>query len=193
MGRIRLYGRSEFKMSREVFKKDLFRYYGGKISIKQRLLRDPEISYLYYFRMRSSARNTISKLYYRLMLRRISLKTLIQIPYNTQIGEGFLIAHTGRIIINPESVLGKNINIATGVVIGQENRGKRVGCPNIGNNVWIGANSVIVGNITIGDDVLIAPLSYINFDVPSHAIVVGNPAKTIFRENATESYINRTV
>ena len=89
--------------------------------------------------------------------------------------------------------MGKNINIATGVTIGQENRGKRKGCPTISDNVWIGTNSVIVGNITIGTDVLIAPLSYVNFDVPDHSIVVGNPAKIIHRENATEGYISRTV
>lgn len=106
---------------------------------------------------------------------------------------GFYIGHCGRIIINPRTVLGKNINIATGVTIGQENRGKRKGCPIIGDNVWIGTNAVIVGNITIGTDVLIAPLAYVNFDVPDHSIVIGNPAKIIHRENATEGYINRTV
>ena len=87
----------------------------------------------------------------------------------------------------------KNINIATGVTIGQENRGKRKGCPTIGDNVWIGTNSVIVGNIKIGNDVLIAPLAFVNFDVPDHSVVIGNPARIIFKENATEGYINKTV
>ena len=89
--------------------------------------------------------------------------------------------------------MGKNINLSTGVTIGQENRGKRKGAPTIGNKVWIGPNAVIVGKITIGDDVLIAPLTYVNFDVPSHSIVIGNPGKIIHRDNATEEYINRTV
>ena len=97
------------------------------------------------------------------------------------------------IAINPKAKLGKNINIAQGVTIGQENRGKREGVPTIGNEVWIGTNAVIVGNITIGDDVLIAPLSFVNFDVPSHSIVIGNPAKIIHRDNATEGYINNKV
>ena len=96
-------------------------------------------------------------------------------------------------MINPKAVLGKNINIATGVTIGQENRGKRAVAPTIGDNVWIGTNAVIVGKITIGCDVLIAPNSYVNFDVPDHSIVIGNPARIITRENATEGYINRTV
>lgn len=89
--------------------------------------------------------------------------------------------------------MGENINIATGVTIGQENRGARAGTPTIGNNCWIGTNAVIVGNIKIGTDVLIAPLNFVNFDVPDHSIVIGNPAKVIHRENATERYIDRAV
>ena len=53
-----------------------------------------------------------------------------------------------------------------------------------------GIGSVIVGNITIGDDVLIAPNSYINFDVPSHSIVIGNPAVIHHRDEATADYVN---
>lgn len=63
----------------------------------------------------------------------------------------------------------------------------------IGNRVWIGTNAVVVGNIVIGDDVLIAPNAYVNFNVPSHSVVVGNPAKIISRENAVEGYINNCV
>ena len=59
--------------------------------------------------------------------------------------------------------------------------------------MWIGTNAVVVGKITIGDDVLIAPGAFVNFDVPPHSIVVGNPAKIISRENATEKYIENKV
>lgn len=71
--------------------------------------------------------------------------------------------------------------------------GGRCGAPVIGNEVWIGINAVIVGKVTIGDDVLIAPNSYVNCDVPSHSIVFGNPCIIKHRENATEGYINRRV
>lgn len=181
-------------MKNETFKKDLYRWRGEQgESIRSRLFRPNEIKYMYWFRKIQSTKNPISKIFAKLKLRNLSNKTNIQIPYVTKIGEGFYIGHCGRIIINPQAVLGKNINIATGVTIGQENRGKRKGCPVISDNVWIGTNSVIVGNITIGTDVLIAPLSYVNFDVPEHSIVIGNPAKIIHRENATEGYINHTV
>lgn len=51
----------------------------------------------------------------------------------------------------------ENCNIHKGVTIGQENRGKRKGTPVIGDEVWIGINATIVGKISIGSDVLIAP------------------------------------
>ena len=181
-------------MGNPTFKKDLYRWYGEKgESFVRRLFRNPELKYLYWFRKAQRAKNPISKVFAMLILRRWSVKTNIQIPYKTKIGEGFYIGHCGRVIINPQAVLGKNVNIATGVTIGGEYRGKREGSPTISDRVWIGTNAVIVGNITIGTDVLIAPHSYVNFDVPDHSIVIGNPAKIIHRENATEGYIKDTV
>lgn len=79
------------------------------------------------------------------------------------------------------------------MTIGQENRGIRKGVPVIGNEVWIGINATIVGKITIGDDVLIAPNSYVNCDIPSHSVVFGNPCVIKYREKATEGYINNRV
>ena len=181
-------------MKRSLFKKDLYRYYGeeGEPLIK-RLIRPVEIKYLKVFRQAQEASNPISKAYYMLKLYSFSVHTQIQIPARTKIGEGFYISHYGRIIINPDAVIGKNVNIATGVTIGVEQRGKRKGSPTIGDNCWIGTNAVIVGNVKIGNDVLIAPLSFVNFDVPDHSIVVGNPGKIISRENATEGYIENIV
>lgn len=131
--------------------------------------------------------------YYRLKLKSLSEKSGIQIPTETKIGKGLLIAHFGTIIINPSAELGDNINIAPNVVIGKANRGDKKGVPTIGNNVWIGAGSVIVGKITIGDDVLIAPNAYVNMDIPPHSIAIGNPVVIHPRNNATESYINNIV
>ena len=155
---------------KSAFIADLYRYYGDKgESIRQRLLRPVEIQYLHAFRKAKECPNKFCRTYYKLKLRRLSLKSQIQIPLTTSIGEGLYIGHLGRIIINPNAILGKNINIATGVTIGQENRGRRKGAPIIGDNVWIGTNAVIVGNIRVGKDVLIAPLSYVNFDIPDHS------------------------
>lgn len=175
---------------KEIIKKDIYRIYGEKgESLIYRIFRSPQLRFTVALRKAHGSKNPF--LHYR--LRRLSQKTGIQIPARTKIGEGFYIGHFGRIIINPEAVIGKNVNIATGVTIGRENRGKRKGSPQIGDCVWIGTNAVVVGNIKIGNDVLIAPLSFVNFDVPDHSIVIGNPAKIISKENAVADYIENRI
>ena len=62
--------------------------------------------------------------------------------------------------------------------------------PTIGNRVYIGINSTVIGNITIGEDVMIAPNTFVNQDIPPHSIVVGNPAVIHHKEYATDGYIN---
>lgn len=51
--------------------------------------------------------------------------------------------------------------------------------PIIGNNVIIGANCVIIGDVSIGDGAIIGAGSVVTKSVPQNAIVVGNPAKII--------------
>lgn len=114
----------------------------------------------------------------------------IEILPLTKIGRGFYMGHAYNITINPVAVIGDNCNIHKGVLVGQTNRGGRKGVPKIDNKVWIGINACIVGNVTIGDDVLIAPNSYVNCDVPAHSVVFGNPCVIKHRDNATEGYIN---
>jgi len=123
------------------------------------------------------------------ILRITSYITHIQIPYQTKIGEGFRIVHFGTIVINPDAIIGKNFNISQGTLIGNA-QGKRAGTPIIGNNVCMNANSIIIGNCRIGDNVLIAPGAFVNFDVPDNSIVIGNPGKILPRESSpTAKYI----
>lgn len=116
------------------------------------------------------------------------MSTGIQIPESTDIGRGFRIAHFGHIVVNPDTVIGKNFNISQGVTIGHA-EGKKRGSPRIGDNVCIQANAIVVGGITIGNDTFIAPNAFVNFDVPDGAIVLGNPGKIILREKASAKYI----
>jgi serine O-acetyltransferase len=175
-----------------LIKADLFRY-GGLIGIKgfiRGFFLIPGFRFMYLNRKVFNYRRfSILWFIFFFLLRRYSFKYGFQIPYVTEIGEGFYIGHHGTIIINGEAKIGKNCNVAAGVTIGQTNRGKLKGCPNIGDNVWIGIGSVIVGNITIGSNVLVAPNTYINFNVPSNSLVIGNPGKIIRKNNPTEGYI----
>lgn len=47
----------------------------------------------------------------------------------------------------------------------------------IGNNVWIGANSIILKGVTIGDFAVVAAGSVVTKDVPAKTLVLGTPAK----------------
>ena len=44
----------------------------------------------------------------------------------------------------------------------------------------------------IGDDVLIAPGAFVNCDVPSHSVVIGNPCTIHHKDNATDGYVSNT-
>lgn len=138
------------------------------------------------------ARGGVLCLFYRFVLQRMSLHYGLEIPWNLKVGKGLYLGHAFNITINPKVEIGEMCNIHKGVTIGQENRGKHKGAPKIGNHVWIGVNATIVGKIEIGDDVLIGPNSYVNCDVPSHSVVIGNPCEIHHRDNATEGYINHT-
>ena len=179
---------------KNVFSKDLFRFYGAEgETLSKRLIRPPELRYLALFRKTQATSFRPLKLFRTYRLKKLSQKTMIQIPPNTSVGEGFYIGHSGRVIVHPDTVIGKNVNIATGVTLGWENRGERMGAPTISDDCWIGTNAVVVGNITVGEDVLIAPLSFVNFNVPPHSVVVGNPARIIEKEHATKDYIQNRV
>lgn len=57
----------------------------------------------------------------------------------------------------------------------------------IGSHVQIGANSIVLKGITIGDNVIIGALSLVNKDIPSNCIAVGNPCKVIRKMNIGEN------
>jgi serine O-acetyltransferase len=171
---------------------DLYRYRGTTSLMKGMIY--PGFRYMYFLR-KAARRKKYSFLgiLYRLIIKRLSYKFGYQIPVYTSIGEGFYIGHFGTVVINENAIIGKNCNIAHSTTIGQASRGKLKGSPTIGDHVWIGTGSVIVGNIHIASHVLIAPNSFVNMDIPENSLVIGNPAKIIKRENPTEGYINNVL
>ena len=84
---------------------------------------------------------------------------------------------------------GDNCNIAHNCTIGAS-RGIRKNAPQIKDRVWIGAGAVLVGDIIIGPNVVIAPNAFVNFDVRPLSLVIGNPEKVISKHNPTQKYIN---
>lgn len=142
------------------------------------------LQFAFYFRRYKEHPSLLSQL----VLYRLSRKYGLEISTNAQIGEGIYLGHPYNITVGEGVVLGNNVNLHKGCTIGRTNRGN-MGSPIIGDCVFIGINATVVGNIHIGNDVLIAPNSYVNIDVPDHSVVIGNPAVVHPKENATESYV----
>ena len=88
------------------------------------------------------------------------------------------LAHPFSTIIYAKSV-GRNLTIRQCTTIGNKNEGGRDTTPIIGNNVDIGSNVVIIGNIRIGNNVKIGAGSVVTHDVDDNCVVAGNPAKVI--------------
>lgn len=83
-------------------------------------------------------------------------------------------AHSYATVINAESI-GDNFSFIQCTTVGQS-KGKR---PVIGNNVSLGANVVVIGDVKIGDNVTIGAGSVVVKDIPDNSIAVGNPARVI--------------
>jgi serine O-acetyltransferase len=184
---------------KDYLRADLYRYNGAKATCYFLKALSPSLppAFRYTYLLRHASvfpKNSIRGILYRILLRHYSYKYGFQIQPNTKIGKGLYIGHWGPVVINGKAELGDNCTLAHIVSIGQTNRGKRSGCPKIGNKVWIGIGAVVVGKIVIGDNVMIAPNAYVNFDVPSGSIVIGNPARCFPHvnqdTNPTEGYVN---
>lgn len=175
-----------------LIKSDIFRY-TGNLSIPQILksiLTIEGVRYSIVFRIGSSLskKNPLFWLFY-FVNRFLGRWYGFQIPLKTRIGYGLYIGHTGTIIINGNVIIGNNCNLSPGVTIGQVSEGKKKGCPIVKNNVWIGTNSVCVGNIVIDENSHICPNTFVNFSVPPNSLVIGNPAVVKREWDKTEFYI----
>jgi serine O-acetyltransferase len=175
----------------EIIKADLYRYVPKPYSFYNLLVGFRFQGFRYMFLRRKvklcSRRNPLRYVYW-ILRRHYTYRYGFQIA--GKIGKGFFIGHFGTIVTNENTIIGENCNIAHGVTIGVTRRGPKTGTPRIGNEVWIGAGAVIVGKITNGNNVLIAPGAYVNFDVPDNSIVIGNPGKIKQNPDATQGYIN---
>lgn len=93
------------------------------------------------------------------------------------IGKNFTMHHPFATIINAKHI-GDNFNIKNNTTIGNINE-DNLKRPWIGDNVFIGANVVIFGDIKIGNNVTIGAGAVVNKDVPDNAVVVGNPMRIV--------------
>ena len=103
----------------------------------------------------------------------------VDIHPNCKIGSGIMIDHASGVVIGETAEVGDNCSIFHGVTLGGigSKRGKRH--PRVGTNTLLSANSIILGNIAIGDNVKIGAGSVVLENIPDNSTAVGIPAKVI--------------
>ena len=105
----------------------------------------------------------------------VEVMTGISLPHTADIEPGVLFPHYGTIVINKDAHIGSGTTILQGVTIGETRN--LPGAPHVGRNVLIGANAVVVGDITVGDGARIGALTFVDDDVkPGATVHPGVPA-----------------
>jgi len=116
-------------------------------------------------------------LYYERKKNKLGMRLGIDISPNS-FGKGLQIYHSGNIIINHAVRAGENCKLHGGNCIG--NNGKTQAVPILGNNVDIGFGAVIIGDISIADNVIIGANAVVNRSITeTNSVYVGVPAKKI--------------
>ncbi len=108
--------------------------------------------------------------------------TGIEIHPGATIGKGFFIDHGAGVVIGETTVIKDNVTLYQGVTLGGTGKEKGKRHPTIGNNVIIGAEAIVLGNIVIGDNSRVGAGALVTKSVPPDCTVVGNPARIIVRE-----------
>ena len=113
--------------------------------------------------------------------------TGVEIHPGAQIGRRFFIDHGMGVVIGATAVVGDDVMLYHGVTLGGRSlaRGTKRH-PTVGDRVTIGAGARVLGNIDIGDDVQIGANSVVVKPVPTGAVATGIPARVRFPDSPTD-------
>jgi serine O-acetyltransferase len=107
----------------------------------------------------------------------------LTISKTTELGAGVNFSHPYATILNAKSI-GTNFSFRHLTTVGNKGfNGKR---PVIGDNVTLGAQVLIIGDIRVGNNVVVGAGSVVVRDVPDNCVVAGNPAREIRSGISTE-------
>lgn len=105
--------------------------------------------------------------------------TGIEIHPGATIGDGFFIDHGMGVVIGETTIVGNNVTLFQGVTLGGTGKEKGKRHPTLGNNIVVGVGAKVLGNIFIGDNVKIGANSVVLESVPPDATVVGVPGRVV--------------
>lgn len=125
----------------------------------------------------------LKKFYFlaRFLSERAKRKTGIEIHPGALIGKRLFIDHGTGVVIGETCVIGNDVVMYHGVTLGGTGKEKGKRHPNIGNSCVIGAGAKILGNIDIGDNVKIGANAVVLKSVLPNITVVGVPAKEVIK------------
>lgn len=132
--------------------------------------------YEYALNNSNSLFGKIRYIWRKLRFKQLSFKYRIYLKPNS-IGYGFRIVHFGGGVIVNCKCMGNYCGVSSGVIVGNKDVSDAI--PTIGNNVALTIGCKIIGRISIGNNVIVAPNSVVVKDVPSDVIVTGIPAKIL--------------
>ncbi|WP_084120127.1 serine O-acetyltransferase EpsC [Asaccharospora irregularis] len=105
--------------------------------------------------------------------------TGIEIHPGAKIGTGILIDHGMGVVIGETAEVGNRVTIYHGTTLGGTGKDKGKRHPTVGNDVVIGAGTKVLGPINIGSNVKIGANSVVLKDIPDDSTAVGIPAKIV--------------
>lgn len=117
-------------------------------------------------------------LVYLVLFYLVQAATGISVQAYAKIGRRFAILNHYCVFVVAESI-GDDFTVCQGVTVGNVRGTKRL--PIIGNNVFLEPGCKVLGDVTIGDNVVVRANSLVLTDVPSNSVAVGNPARIIKR------------
>ena len=176
---------NNFRECRNLIKSDLLRLKNGKCTVLviiRYLLINASFKITFWFRLGTylkNKNNLLTTVFYYLVFifhKNNQYKTGIQLPIGTIIGKGLQFSHFSCVVINSKALIGEYCTIFQGVTIGSV-RGK--GTPIIGDNVVIATGAKILGNVKVGNNVFVGANSVVINDIPDNAVVGGIPAKIL--------------
>ena len=113
--------------------------------------------------------------------------TGVEIHPGAKIGRRFFIDHGMGVVIGETSVIGDDVLMYQGAILGGTTREKKKRHPTLGNRVIIGADAVVLGNIEIGEGARVGSGSVVVKPVPAGATVVGVPGRIVKTEKPQAS------